>query len=694
MLSYKGAGEASFLRRAAIVMMTCLCATAIVAFIQPANALAAGEDSRGGVSQSELIVRGTDTLQIAGDSFECATVAGLGGSSLYADVTVNNTVLTRDMEYKFDSADDTFGVVQLDTKSSYVAKHSGKITLDFYSAPSTERTESSALLSAKVYAVCMQVNGKAIGSIEESMIGIRTAKESEAELAIQAPTQIVRGDKTYRLVGSNKTAPTLKDNVLWVSYEEVSDTQSITASVTYLDEQGNTLDSDSYILEKDETKTVSPRETVEVNDKVYTPMSAVTKITLSADSPEQRIYCVARAEADKTTQEVKLIYVDSDNKQLMADCVNVGVGGYLYAPATSFSQAKDTAVVHYILTGAVDSTGKEYSADEAKELSLTRDGAKEYTLKYQAEKTKLTYTVNFALVSAGKNGNTNVELAKSETDTVTSTKSASIALPETLEQDGITYKRFGNESSLSYAWSDLENGRQLSDTAYYVSSDVVTPEAYDVTVRYVDAVSGTELGTETLNCKPDGGALSITSPESVNFDGKTYERLGGQSAPITHRFYAPYRTYTVYYAVSGSLSKGDTVVHRTEIIDGGIRYYTIDKTGKVTVRKSSTTSETSSSTNTTGGLIAGTSYTTVVSRDSNTGTSQASNVTAPSGDSAYEERISDTETPLSPAQDTQEGPNFALIAGVVVALLLLVGLIAFAIRKKRASEQANTGMGA
>ena len=689
MISVKRAGAVGALRCLVAAFSAFAVCAGIALAAAPATALAAGSSSE--ASGGQLSVRGVDTLQVGGDAFECATVAGLGGSTLYADVSVNGQVATKDMEYKFDNAGDAFGIVQLSAKAAYVAQHSGNIALDFYAAKSDERQGASALLSANVYAVCIQVDGAPLGSVEESMIGIRTAKASEAELAIEAPTQIVRGANAYRLVGNGKVAPVLKDGVLYVSYEKVDEAQSVSGSVVYVDESGNTIATDSYTVAAGEQKSVALRSSIEANGTVYTPLSKAPQVTLSAEYPEQRVYCVARAEADKRTQEVTVAYESVDGAQLMVDRVNVGAGGYFYAPATAFSRANETSVMRYTLAGATDSLGNTYTAEQAKELALTRDGAKAYTLQYQPEETELTYTVNIALVSAGKNGNTNVHVAKSEQAKVSASQDAQVVLPETVEQDGITYTRFGSESQLSYSWADLQNGRMLSDTVYYVASDVVAPEAYDVKVRYVDAVSGKEVGGETLTCNPDGSALSIASPESVSFEGKQYQRLNGQSVPITHRFYAPYRTYTVYYAEPGAMSQGDTTVIRTEITDGGIRYYTIASDGTVT---------TGADGNGTGGLIATTPYTTVVTNnadgaDGNGSSVQNGDVTAPSGSSAYEERIDEDQTPLSSgAENQQAGLGAAQVAGIVLALLAVVAIAALAVRAKRNSGNSQNGMGA
>ncbi len=660
------------------------------ACLAPVQAYAATSTA---AQESSLSVRGIDTFSVGGgSSFECATVSGLGGDTLYANVSVGGKVLKKDMTYAFDSADDTFGVVQLDKKASYVAEHSGDITLDFYAAPAAERGDTAALLSSTVYAVCIQVDGQPIASVADSMIGIRTASASEATLAIEAPSQIVRGGNTYSLVGNGKVTPVLKDGVLYVSYERVEDAKSVSAAVVYVDEDGNELTRDSYTIATGEEKTVTLRTSVEVDGKTYTPMAKVTQVTLTGDAPEQRVRCVAQAEADKRTQEVSLTYVTPAGKQLMVDRVQVGAGGFLYAPATSFSQAHDTEVSRYVLTGAKDSLGNTYTAKQAAKLSLTRDGAEAYTLYYEPEETELTYTVNFALVSAGKNGNTEVNVAKSATAKVSASADATVELPATIEQDGITYKRLGTDESLTYTWSDLSAGRQLVDTVYYVADDVVTPESYEVEVRYVDAVSGTQLGSKTVACNPDGTAVSITSPESVSYEGAEYERLSGQSAAITHRFYDPYRTYTIYYARPGSMSNGDTTITRTVVVDGGVRRYVINADGTASGADS----------NGAEGLVTTAPYTSVTTQgadssdaDSDADASQTGDATAPSGESAYEERISDNETPLASGdEDESSSLGMPLVAGIAAAVVALIALVAVLFKRRSSSRNTDDVQGA
>lgn len=666
-------------RAVAVFAAALLLCTAAFAVQLPTQGYAATNGSSS--AQSALAVRGSDTFQTGGDAFECATVSGLGEGTLYVDAVVNGKTAQQNMEYKFDNASDTFGVVQLNKKASYVAACSGGLTLNFYNAAAeggAEHNVSDALLSANVYAVCMQVNGQPVGSVEESMIGIRTAKASEATTAIAAPHQIVRGDVTYQLVGGSKVAPTLKDGVLYVSYEKVEASKSISGAIVYVDEQGNEIKREPVDFPKNEQKNVAIDSSFEEGGTLYTTKAAANSVTLTAENPEQRVYCIAQAKADKTTQEVSIKYVSENGTQLMADKVEVNAGGYSYAPATAFSQANDGSVVRYTLTGATDSLNNTYSADQAKKLSLTNTGAKEYTLTYATEANELTYTVNFALVSAGNGGNTNVSVAKQETAKVTSSQSATIALPETIEQDGVTYTRFGSDSSLTYTWANLQEGRMLTDTVYYVASDVVAPKAYSVNVRYVDAVSGTEIGSQSVTCEPTGAALSITAPATVSYQGNEYQRLSGQEAGITHRFYAPYRTYTVYYAQPGAMTQGDTTVVRTEIVDGGVRYYTIASDGTV-----------NAGANGDGGLVATTPYTAVETTtqgaDGTTETAQT-DATAPSGDTAYTERISDDETPLSASAEAESSqPNFGLIAGGVAALIAIAAAVAIAVARRKAN---------
>ena len=626
--------------------------------------------------QSAVSVCGADALTW-GDSFECATVTGLGSGTLYADVSIDGKVVTKDMKYKYDDASDTFGVVQLNASADQVRKYSGKMQLDFYTAKTADRDEdASPLLSATVYAVCADAGSDS--SATGTMVGVRVAREGEATSLFAAPQKIVRGESTIFKWDGNE--PTLRDGVLYVGYTQPEDAaESIQGAVVYVDEQGTEIKRDEYSIKSDGKTVVTLLTTFESNGKTYTVKAKASQVTLTAQSPVQRVYCMAK------TKVVTVNYVSATTgKTLVVDHVTVGAGGYKYAPATVFSQAHDLDVMRYTLAGATDSAGNTYTAAEAKTLSLTRGGAQTYTLTYEPEETELTYTVNFALVSAGKNGNTDVAVTKSATAKVSASTDATVELPATIEKDGATYKRSGSDTSLTYTWADLSAGRALSDTVYYVSSDVTTPDAYDVTVRYVDAVSGTELGTKTLTCKPDGSALSITSPESVIYKGTEYTRLSGQSAAITHRFYAPYRTYTVYYAVPGSMTEGDTTVTRTVVVDGGIRYYTIRADGTV-----------STATNGTTGLVATTPYT-AISTTATTGTAdsadgssasdsssdQTSDATAPSGDTAYEERIADDETPLSSGKETNSNRP-ALIAAGVAAVAVIAALLLFLWRRKR-----------
>lgn len=658
-------------RLAVLLAIPLLAAPAVAQLPQPAFAA-----EQAAAEQSAVSVCGADALAW-GDSFECATVTGLGSGTLYADVSIDGKVVTKDMKYKYDDASDTFGVVQLNASADQVRKYSGKMQLDFYTAKTADRDEdASPLLSAKVYAVCADAGSDS--SATGTMVGIRVAREGEATSPFAAPQTIIRGESTSFEWDGNE--PTLKDGVLYVGYAKPEDAATrIQGAVIYVDEQGIEIKRVSEQIESGKQKVVTLLTTFESNGKTYTVKAKASQVTLTAQSPVQRVYCMAK------TKVVTVNYVSATTgKTLVVDHVTVGAGGYKYAPATVFSQAHDLDVMRYTLAGATDSAGNTYTAAEAKTLSLTRGGAQTYTLTYEPEETELTYTVNFALVSAGKNGNTDVAVTKSATAKVSASTDATVELPATIEKDGATYKRSGSDTSLTYTWADLSAGRALSDTVYYVSSDVTTPEAYDVTVRYVDAVSGTELGTKTLTCKPDGSALSITSPESVTYKGMEYTRLSGQSAAITHRFYAPYRTYTVYYAVPGSMTEGDTTVTRTVVVDGGIRYYTIRADGTVSTAANGTT-----------GLVATTPYT-AISTTATTGTTdsadgssasdsssdQTSDATAPSGDTAYEERIADDETPLSSGKETNSNRP-ALIAAGVAAVAVIAALLLFLWRRKR-----------
>ena len=663
------------------------------ALADEAAASAQQQATQTATANDNLVVRGMDTLAIGGDAFDVATTVGLGGNTLYADVSVGGTVRQHDLPYTYDNATDQAGVVSLNAKAGYVASHSGKISLDFYTTATADRQQAAPVLSATVYAVAMKVDGQAVGSVSDAMVGIRTAVAGDELQPFEAPRLIVRGDNTYRLVGGSSATPTLEDGVLYVNYEKV-DAAGVEASVTYVDENGAVLVRDSLgTLTADQSQTTAVRETVETNGRVYVPVSKMPTVTVSAAQPEITVHCLPRREVSTATQTVNISYVSTTGAALMRDKVDVGVGGYRYAPPTVFSQARDGSIDRYVLAGARDNRGNTYTAEQAAELTFAMDGAPEYTLEYQPENAQLTYTANIALVSPAENGRVGVEVVESKTAQVAEGQPASVALPEMYEQGGQTYTRFGSDSALTYSWEDFAAGRVTSDTVYYTRSDVETPAAYDVNVRYVDVISGKQLGGETLTCEPNGEALQIAGPAQVESDGTTYARLTGQDAAITHRFYAPYRTYTIYYAEPGVVLSGDVTVVRTNVIDGGVRYYTIDSgTGAVTSDDSA------------GGLTTGAPYTTIATAGAGAADgaaasagAQQSDVTAPDGNSAYEERITDEENPLARSADGNQAENASALpawwpAALAAVAAAAAACIAFFVRgrKRRAQSESSS----
>ena len=661
----------------------------------PAFAQDGAADEQAASGALPLSVRGADALSVGGSSFDVATVVGLGAATLYADVSVDGTVRQHDLSYTFDNPDDQAGVVTLNAKAGYVASHSGALSLDFYTAPVADRASGDApVLSAKVYAVAMMVDGQPAGSVEDSLVGIRTAAAGDETQPFAAPRLVVRGGNTYRLEGTGNAVPTLQDGVLYVNYQQVQQ-QGAEASITYVDEDGQVLLRDSLgALAENESQTVAVRQTVEAGGRVYVPVVKMPTVTLSAAQPEVIIHCLARREASADTQAVDISYVSTDGTALMRDRVDVGAGGYHYAPPTIFSQARSGSIERYVLTGGHDNRGNVYTRDEAAELSLTLSGAPQITLEYEPVAVQLDYAVSIALVSPAENGGVSVNTVERRTAQVSEGAPATVSLPDTYESDGETYTRASDEDSLTYSWEDFTAGRVPSDTVYYVRSDVKAPAAYDVEVRYVDVASGEQIGGETLSCTPDGEPLQIAGPASVEANGETYTRLTGQDAAIVHRFYAPYRTYTIYYARPGQALAGDVTVTRTVIEDGGTRSYVIDSSGNVSPDG--------------GSLIAGAPYTTLTTPSGAGASSEAageqssadnqSQVTAPDGEGAYEERIDDEGTPLAQDAGESQQPGWAealsawwpaVLAAVAAACAACIAFFARG-RKRRAQEDSGS----
>lgn len=661
-----------------------------------ADVRATGSTAATAAVQGQVSIRGIDTLSVGGDAFDMATVIGLGADTLYADVSVGGTVKQSNLPYTYDRATDEAGVVSLTVKSSYVAAHSGDIDVSFHMGGSSSEGDavdgqgSTSLYDATVYAVAMRVNGVPFGSVADSIVGIRTCAPSDATQAFEAPRLVVRNGQTYRLASAGAAAtPQMVDGVLYVDYELV-DAAGVSASVTYVDENGAVLLRDDLgTLAAGQEQTTAVRDTVEANNRVYVPISKMPTVTVTSTSPEVVVHCLPRREVSLDTRTVTINYVTDDGTQLMRDAVEVGVGGYAYAPPKVFSQARAGSVERYVLKSGYDSR-TSYDADAAAALRFAFEGASEITLVYEPEAAGLSYTVNFALVSPVDGGGFSVQIDSSETKRVTESDAATVDAPATISHDGQTYTRVG-DSAYTYEWSDFAAGRLLSDTVYYTRSDVQPASPYDVTVRYVDVVSGNQLGSEVLACDSADSVLSISGPEQIEADGATYKRLTGQDAAITHRYYAPYRTYTIYYAQPGSVSEGDITVVRTDIVDGGVRYYEVASNGTTTTATTANGSSASA-----GGLNAATQYATVVTNGGagdNQSAENGSEVLTPEGSSAYEERIDDNETPLASATSLDGEADGAvsstgLIVGICAALAVAVaGVVAVAriLSRKRSS---------
>ena len=673
---------------------------ATVPALAPTTAIAAQ-------SASGAAIRGVDTTSISGDAFNVASVLDLGGSTLYADVAVRGEVQAKDVEYRYEKDTDEAGIVQLKTTSKVVATHSGDITVSFYDAKTDDRSGAEPLYAAKVYAVAAICNGSYIGSdAADSMIGIRTCA-GDATSSFQAPALISKGGRTYRLVSGEQQLG--DDGVLRVSYEPAAES-GVSASIKYVDSDGNLLQTVDLgaIAEGQVISDYELLDEVEATGKVYVPLKSTAKAAITSTSPEAVITCVERRSPSTAKNAVTIRYVceqsgGSDDmawsreELLMKDSVEVGTGGYNYAPAQVFSQSGKSGVMRYTLTGAYDSDGNSYDAYEAASLVLSFNGAKTYTLCYDAEDTVMTYSVSIALVDPAGEGSVSVSREDTITRNFTEDSAATISLPGTWSKDGHVYTLSGGQSVFTYSWSELSEGRATADTAYYVRDDVTTPAAYDVTVRYVDVVSGAELGSTTMACSPDGDSLSIAGPESLDVNGSTYTRLSGQESAIRHSYYAPYRTYTVYYGQPGAFAEGDVYVRRTVIVDGGTTSYTVNTatdavtTAGATGAAAGTADNAATGTNAAaGGLSTNTPYTTVVTTttdDNGDATEQQTEVTTPNGNSAGQERIDEDETPLASAETVGTSSLSPVVIGAGVIGIAAAAAVIFAIVAKLRSSQ-------
>ena len=194
------------------------------------------------------------------------------------------------------------------------------------------------------------------------------------------------------------------------------------------------------------------------------------------------------------------------------------------------------------------SNGRTYQLASGEPSKITHDyddGQKSYSIRYELvqEVSNNPYLIRIVYQDAVSG-----ELLASQTATVQYGKTTTFNVAsEYVTSDGIQYRRASGEpSQISHEYSD-------SQRTYVIDFEEQTGgnSAYSITVRYIDAMTGGVLKSNSVSVAVNTTArFSVAS--SFEAGGKTYLLASGQPSTITHQFGTSKRVYDVYFNERGA----------------------------------------------------------------------------------------------------------------------------------------------
>lgn len=450
-------------------------------------------------------------------------------------------------------------------------------------------------------------------------------------------------------------------------------------SITYVDNQGNILKTDTIVNITPDHTGDTPKEVVLVNrflvqdgeqDLYYYPTVQIVKADYYGQI-DFVVLCNAYASTEGETGLVKIHYT-AGGEDILVDEVNLTTTTYLYTVPKSFVQIESGKATQYTLKD--DDQLNEYH-----QLVLVPGRAEnDYYFEYEATAADEVISWNLILMD----GTTNTRLG---------TETMEVQPGETVEFDAAAHAPAGyvpSQETYTYTYG----GENLVQYVYYTPDGYVPTESYTVTLQFVNIADGAVLQSESVMVNP-GADTEITCPAEFTAGDNTYVRLGGQSDTYRHSYYSPKRTYTIYYRDVNDTLYANTIITNIETV--------------TTERTETGVTYVEDVTTVTGGTVTGPAYATGPAAgtgitgitDDTTGMNQAVNEEGQGLAQEREEQIAEGETPLAQApggettpeesitdNDTaKSGLSTALMTGGTVAALVvaIVLVVLIVVQRKR-----------
>lgn len=234
-------------------------------------------------------------------------------------------------------------------------------------------------------------------------------------------------------------------------------------------------------------------------------------------------------------------------KQIKNDPINVNIR-FVDEYNRSIGSINDIKVTYgNALTQNIDSkityNGKDYTLDAGQPTQISHDyglGSKTYTIRYTSVPTKAQA---FRVVYVDQNGKTLI------TNTATVQGGSTTDFPTATTYtaaNGQTYARVAGEPTM------ITHAYDGATTMYTVRYEPIKATGeYQIVVKYVDSVTGAQIGDLVYRTVPVNQADRFPFPRTLSVGGKDYVVSNGQGNEVIHTYGEAKRVYTVYYNEQG-----------------------------------------------------------------------------------------------------------------------------------------------
>lgn len=674
--------SASVRRIAAAVAAACALALCLALMGVPAHAAAgltiSGADflySWAGGSQAD-----DDTT---GETVDVLSVSGAQGDTVFFKVTKGDATIADHMAYTLGSEGQTgegdfAGLASLkfagglDTGATY--------TVSVYA----DREETSLLYSGTLQAVFAQIDG----FDQPIAIGTRTTAEGESR-SFAAPQTITlpSNGATYQLA----TDPLTSTDPYTYHYVPVDDATTYTATISYVDENGNPITTDTYdSIPVSEDRTVEIKQFVSSDDgaNYYRSLDWSPTVTFSASGTRSLMVSCKQVDASYASQQgfhtTTINYVDESGTPLFSDRVTVATPTYYGVPASFYTPADDGSVVvgHNLASSGQDSRLQDGVLTLSP--SDTAEGTDTVTVRYTTNTTDPVYWTVTCVYRDPQTGKDLVLNGDEEPIKVerTAGKAKEYTARAFIIKDGTTYVPADVNKTYKYTYG---SGEMPQTTIYYVPEGTKPDTGdYTVTINYADYATKKVITSKQVTISLSHGDYALETDDQFSLGGVTYVRLAGQEQPLRHSFYAGPATYTVWCRDINNVADRNVRVTRVNVV------YLPGTNAAATTNGTAGGTATTGAAGTGTGAAAGTTATTAIPTTDNglaaVGDGTTSTLVGGDGTDLNTERITDEQTPLaSGASDSTQSAGLGVAQGVGIGAAAAAAclLILFLVRRRR-----------